>query len=41
MIVPIHKNKGNRQSCNNYRDIKFLRHTIKLWEKVIKIRLQI
>ena len=26
------KNKGNVQSCTNYRGIKLMSHTMKLWE---------
>jgi len=29
-IIPLHKNKGDIQYCNNYRCIKLLSHTIKL-----------
>jgi hypothetical protein len=30
ILVPIFKNKGNIQSCTNYRGIKLMSHTIKL-----------
>jgi len=39
-IIPLYKNKGGVQSCNNYRGIKFLSYTMKLWEREIKGRLQ-
>jgi len=39
-IIPLYKNKGDAQNCNNYRGIKLLSHTIKLWERVIKGRLR-
>ena len=29
-LVPIYKNKGDIQDCTNYRDIKLMRHTMKL-----------
>src|SRR3954467_11577537 len=31
ILVPIFKNKGDVQSCINYRGIKLMRHTMKLW----------
>ena len=38
ILVPIYKNKGDIQSCINYRGIKLMSHTMKLWERVIKHR---
>lgn len=38
-VIPLYKNKGNIQDCNNYRGIKLLSHTMKLWERVIEKRL--
>ena len=32
ILIPIYKNKGNIQSCTNYRGIKLMSHTMKLWE---------
>jgi hypothetical protein len=32
----IFKNKGDVQSCTNYRRIKLMSHTMKLWERVIE-----
>ena len=40
ILVPIFKNKGDIQSCTNYRGIKLMSHTMKLWEKVIEHRLR-
>ena len=37
-IIPLYKNKADVQDCNNYRCIKLLSHTIKLWERVIEGR---
>uniref|UniRef100_A0A914X850 Endonuclease/exonuclease/phosphatase domain-containing protein n=1 Tax=Plectus sambesii TaxID=2011161 RepID=A0A914X850_9BILA len=34
-IAPIYKKKGDVQQCSNYRGIKLLSHTMKLWERVI------
>ena len=39
-LIPIYKNKGDIQNCGNYRGIKFMSHTMKLWERVIKHRLR-
>ncbi|XP_071687880.1 uncharacterized protein [Rutidosis leptorrhynchoides] len=39
-IIPIYKNKGDAQTCTNYRGIKLLSHTMKLWERVIDSRLR-
>ena len=30
VLVPVYKNKGNAQSCNNYRGIKLMAHAMKL-----------
>ncbi|XP_026444841.1 uncharacterized protein LOC113345263 [Papaver somniferum] len=40
IIVLIFKNKGDIQSCSNYRGIKLMSHTMKLWERVIDRRLR-
>jgi Reverse transcriptase (RNA-dependent DNA polymerase) len=40
ILVPIFKNKGDIQSCTNYRGIKLMNHTINLWERVIEHRLR-
>ncbi|XP_070049805.1 uncharacterized protein [Nicotiana tomentosiformis] len=37
-VVPLYKNKGDIQCCNNYRSIKLLSHTMKVWERVVKYR---
>ena len=39
-MVPLYKNKGDIQDCSNYRGIKLISHTMKLWERVIKHRLR-
>jgi hypothetical protein len=36
ILVPIFKNKGDAQSCTNYRGIKLMSHTMKLWERIIE-----
>ncbi|KAK3568596.1 hypothetical protein QTP86_010286 [Hemibagrus guttatus] len=40
MLVLIFKNKGDVQSCSNYRGIKLMSHTMKLWERVVEARLR-
>ncbi|GJR45109.1 retrovirus-related pol polyprotein LINE-1 [Tanacetum coccineum] len=39
-VIPIYKNKDDMQACSNYRGIKLLSHTMKLWERVIERRLK-
>ena len=39
-ITPIYKDKGDHMNCSNYRRIKLLSHTMKLWERVIDQRLK-
>ena len=40
ILVRIYKNKVHIQSCTNYRGIKLMRHTMKLWERIIEHRLR-
>jgi hypothetical protein len=40
IVVPIYKNKGDIQNCTNYRGIKLMSHTMKLWERIIEQRLR-
>ena len=35
MIIPIYKEKGDIQDCGNYRGIKLMSHTMKIWERII------
>ena len=37
VIIPIYKEKGDIQDCSNYRGIKLMPHTMKVWEKIIEI----
>ena len=39
-LVLLYKNKGDIQDCTNYRGIKLMSHTMKLWERVIEYRLR-
>ncbi|KAK3519971.1 hypothetical protein QTP70_009635 [Hemibagrus guttatus] len=40
VLVPIFKNKGDVQSCSNYRGIKLMSYTMKVWERVVEARLR-
>lgn len=40
VLVPIFKNKGDAQSCTNYRGIKLMSHSLKIWERVVEARLR-
>ena len=40
VLIPIYKNKGNAQCCGNYRGIKLMSHTMKVWERIIKASLK-
>ena len=40
ILVPIYKNKGDVQDCGNYRGIKLMSHTMKIWERVMDGRLR-
>ena len=40
VLIPINKNKEDAQCCGNYRTIKLMSHTMKVWERIIKARLR-
>ena len=40
IIIPIYKGKSDILDCKNYRGIKLLSHTFKIWERVIDARLR-
>ena len=40
VLIPIYKNKGDAQCCGNYRGIKLMSHTMKIWERIIEARLR-
>ena len=40
ILIPIYKNKGDIQNSANYRGIKLISHTIKLWERIIENRIR-
>ena len=39
-MIPLYKNKSDIQNCNNYRGIKLLSHTMKVWERVVEARVK-
>ena len=40
VLVPLYKGKGDIKKCGNYRGIKLMSHTMKLWERVIEARIR-
>ena len=40
VIIPIYKEKGDIQDCGNYRGIKLMSHTMKIWGRIIDRRLR-
>ena len=40
ILIPIFKNKGDVQDCGNYRGIKLMSHSMKIWERVVEARLR-
>jgi len=37
---PVVQEQGDIQTCNHYRGIKLLKHTMKVWERVIEMRMR-
>ena len=40
VIAPLYKGKGDIKECGNYRGIKLMSHTMKLWDRVMKVRIR-
>ena len=40
MLVLLYKSKGDIKECENYRGIKLMSHSMKLWEWVIETRIR-
>lgn len=38
-LLPFYKNKGDVSECGNYRGIKLISHTLKIWERILHNRL--
>ena len=39
-LIPIYKSKEYAQCCGNYRGIKLISYTMKIWERIIEVRLR-
>ena len=40
VIIPLYKGKKDIKECGNYRGIKLMSHTMKLWERIIELRIR-
>lgn len=40
IMVPVYKGKGDIQDCSNYRGIKLISHTMKIYERTIEQRIR-
>ena len=40
VLVPIYKEKGDVQECQNYWGIKLLSHTMKIWDRIVEKRVR-
>ena len=40
VLIPIYKIKADAQCCGNYRGIKLMSHTMKVWKRIIETRLR-
>ena len=40
VLVPLYKGKGDIKECENYRRIKLMSHTMKLWKRIIEARIK-
>ena len=40
VLVPLYKGKGDIKEYGNYRGIKLMSHSMKLWEKIIEARIR-
>ena len=40
VLVPLYKGKGDIKEFGNYRGIKLMSHTMKLWERIIEARIR-
>ena len=40
VLIPIYKNNGDAQCCGNYRGIKLISHTMKVWKRIMEAMLR-
>ena len=40
VLVPLYKGKRDIKECGNYRGIKLMSHTMKLWKRIIEARIR-
>ena len=40
VLISIYKNKEDEKCCGNYKGIKLMSHTIKVWQRIIEARLR-
>ena len=40
VVIYIYKEKGDMQYCGNYRGVKLMSHTMKIWERIIERKLR-
>ena len=40
ILIPVFKKKGDAQNCSNYRGIKLMCHSMKIWKRVVEARLR-
>ena len=40
MLVLLYKRKKDFKECENFLGIKLMSHTVKLWERVIELRIR-
>ena len=40
VLIPIYKSEGDAQCCGNYRGIKLMSYTMKMWERIIEAMLR-
>ena len=40
VLVPLYKRREDIKECGNYRGIKLMSHSMKLWERIIEVRLR-
>ena len=40
VLVPLYKSKEYIKECGNYKGIKLMSHTMKLWERIIEARIR-